>query len=401
MNAQERVELDSQFNNLSYGRRINPGDLVSVGGASLTIDNTKDIQTFLDYVYESGGGILNLQPGTYTLTADLNIPEGVTLQGLSRDNCIIDCNTDYSVKIIGSDAYADGTVTINQGDTSLIGSGTAWTSDMIGQNIYLGKDGDFFWYGIEDVVDATTITLDQPLTGTDLAGDTYTIATIVTNAHLSKVTVINSAAAGVKFQYTMETNVDDIYVTGCGIGLDFDQVLFPLALYSLIGNGINMDWNEVCGFEIRFSIASDSTAGAGIVMTSCGNATSFDSGITGNLGNGLSMTNCSGIAFVSMDFSANGGAGVEFISGCHNNMFTNINPTRNTGDGYKFTATANDNIINAGTIQGNGGYGVNIVDVTSENTIISSNNFADNTSGAVNDLGTTTLIRSNIGVADN
>ena len=73
----------------------------------------------------------------------------------------------------------------------------------------------------------------------------------------------------------------------------------------------------------------------------------------------------------------------------------------NTGDGIRFTASDDNVIVSQSDIRKNGGYGINIVDATTTNTLISSNSFVSNTSGEVNNSGTGTLIRSNLGVVDN
>src|SRR3990167_2443559 len=72
-----------------------------VGGTTITITTTDDIQENLDLIESEGGGTLYLQNGTYTLTADILIPSGVTLRGISRDGVIINCNTSYAKKSQG------------------------------------------------------------------------------------------------------------------------------------------------------------------------------------------------------------------------------------------------------------------------------------------------------------
>jgi len=89
--------------------------IFNIGGTVITIDNTEDIQTNLDIISTAGGGTLYLQNGTYTLTADVSIPSGVTLQGVSRDGVIIDCNSAYKVQITGTNIYTTGTVALNAG----------------------------------------------------------------------------------------------------------------------------------------------------------------------------------------------------------------------------------------------------------------------------------------------
>jgi hypothetical protein len=365
--------------------------IFNIGGTVITINNTQDIQTNIDLIDSYGGGTLYLQNGTYTLTADITIPSGVTIAGVARDTVIIECGN-YKLQIVGSNAYNTGTVTIANGGTTVVGVGTTWTSAMVGRYIYLGKYGDFFWYEITGFTDTTHITIREPYTGqTDLAGDTYTIATIVRDARINRLTVQNATGVAIKFQYIVECSLNDINVFGSGTGLDFDQALFPLMVISVIGCGVNVDWNEVSGFEINFSIFSDSTSGAGMVFTSTGNATFFDSGIVGNFGDGLNMTSCSSISFLSMDVSSNGGQGIELVSDCSRNSFFAVNMNNNTSDGIKFTATTDNNSINSCVIADNGGWGINIAAATCDNNILIGVNASGNASGSLTDSGTGTL----------
>jgi len=53
-----------------------------------------------------------------------------------------------------------GTISINQGDTVVNGTGTAWTQDLVGQQLRSGFSTGFF--NIQSVQSATQLTLDMP-----------------------------------------------------------------------------------------------------------------------------------------------------------------------------------------------------------------------------------------------
>lgn len=376
------AEGNAEFNSGVFRGRF------EIGGTTITIDNTQDIQENLDLIYTEGGGTLFLQPGTYLLTADISIPSGVTLQGVSRDGVIIDCNTSYKVQIVGSDAYITGTVTISNGDTEVVGDSTVWTDAMIGQLILL----DGIWYEITGRTDNTHIDI-ETYNGSDLSGATYTIATTNDLAQLKNVTIQNATGAGLKIQYCNESNLYNVQIFDCGTGLDIDQSLYSY-FYNVFcdGNGINLDANEMYSFEITFSEFDNSTTGAGIKMVSCGDATIFDTGLYGNFGNGMEFTSSRNIAFMSMDVSSNGDNGIESISGNTDFQFTSVQATTNTNDGYSLTATSdNFGIVNC-SIKDNGGYGINIVASTCDNNQIISPAFSGNVSGNINDAGTNTVV---------
>lgn len=357
----------------------------NIGGQTKTVDTFAEIQPALDEIEAAGGGTLYLASGTYTFTTDILVPGGVTLQGVSRDGVILDTDT-FSLKIVGSDAYSTGTVTISNGDTTVVGSGTTWTSAMVGREIFL----DGFWYEITARTDNTHIDIAFPYTGTNLAGATYVLATVNHNAALRKLTITGASGSGLVCTYAMEPWIDDIITTDCAIGANFDYVIYPLFFVSYTSNGVNLDADYVYGFEIRFSAFEDSTTGAGITMDNCGDATFFDSSVSGNTGNGVSLTSCRNIAFISVDASDNGDNGFEFVSGNNDIQFVASTAEGNTNDGYSLTATSDRISISTCSIKDNGGYGVNIVAATCDNNAIVNPAFSGNTTGDLLDAGTGT-----------
>jgi len=359
----------------------------NIGGTTITIDNTQDIQTNLNLISTSGGGTLFLQPGTYTLTADVSIPTGVHLEGVSRDSVIIDCNTSYKVNIIGSGAYTGGSVAINDGDTTVVGTGTTFTSTMVGQYILLSG----IWYEITVFTDTTHITISPTYAGANLTGYGTVIATVNFASSIAKLTITNATGVGLKCQYAQEYWINDVIIYTCGTGIDVDDSVFPRFLMSAVECGVNMDMNNCWGWKIDFSEFSDSTTGAGVVMSNSGVATFFDSLMKGNTGNGVSLTSCRDIAFVSVGADDNGGKGFELISGNSDIQFVGLVNDGNASDGIKFTATTDRCTVVAVSVTNNGGYGINIAAATCDDNIINAPAYSGNSSGTLNDSGTGTI----------
>lgn len=69
-------------------------------------------------------------------------------------------------------SYSTGTVTVTNGSTTVSGSGTNWTSAMVGGN-FKGPDGEF--YLISAVPAVTTLTLGRVYDGTTTSGASYTL----------------------------------------------------------------------------------------------------------------------------------------------------------------------------------------------------------------------------------
>ncbi len=77
--------------------------------------------------------------------------------------------------------YTTGTVTAVNGDETITGAGTTFTSPMIGRYLRItGTDtaassGDHFWYEIDSVTSATALELVKPYAGLGTVGAAYTI----------------------------------------------------------------------------------------------------------------------------------------------------------------------------------------------------------------------------------
>lgn len=69
--------------------------------------------------------------------------------------------------------YSTGTADCAEGDAVVTGSGTTWTSDMVGRQFHITNRG---YYTILSVTSATELTLDRVWEGDSVAGSTYEIA---------------------------------------------------------------------------------------------------------------------------------------------------------------------------------------------------------------------------------
>jgi len=91
-----------------------------------------------------------------------------------------------NVRNLGIADYTAGTITtVTNGATSITGSGTTFTADMVGRYIQIpqttaANGGDGFWYEIGSYTSATVIGLTKPYEGTSIAVGTasYTIGQV-------------------------------------------------------------------------------------------------------------------------------------------------------------------------------------------------------------------------------
>lgn len=358
----------------------------AIGGVSMTVSNINELQDALNEVDVAGGGTVYLKAGTYTLTADISIPSGVTLEGVSRDDCVISCGA-YKVQIVGSNAYSTGTVSVTNGSTTVTGSGTTWTSAMAGRHILLGNE----YYPIVSVEAADSMTI-TTYAGDDLSGAAYVLATINIAASIKKVYITGGNTYGLFLQYAYEPIINDIVVANCSTaGIASQYTLYPQLVFAAYTNGIGLLMTRTYGMLINWTIVTGSTngAGGGVYATDCSGCTFLDSAIDDNSGNGVTLIDCYNWAFISTNSNNNTKNGVELESGCYDNQFTTFAADGNDDDGIKMTTTADRNLITTCSLTNNGGYGVNIADSTCDKNIVGLNYTS------VNDLGTNTIIMGN------
>lgn len=101
------------------------------------------------------------------------------------------------------DDYTTGTiVSVANGGTAVVGSGTTWTADMVGMyikitNTQAANGGDGFWYEIGAWTDATHITLLKPYEGTSISAGSavYTIGQTAPIPEAYDISVVYRATA--------------------------------------------------------------------------------------------------------------------------------------------------------------------------------------------------------------
>lgn len=95
----------------------------------------------------------------------------------------IPSTSDYDIVItykqrvtdLDTDDYDTGTISITTATTSVVGSGTTFTADMVGR--YL-KTTDRIWYKISGFIDTTHLTIDRNYIGSTITGASYVIGQV-------------------------------------------------------------------------------------------------------------------------------------------------------------------------------------------------------------------------------
>lgn len=352
-----------------------------------------DLQDAIDFLERLGGGTVFLRNGTYTPTSEILLTSSITIQGESTDSTIIDFNNAaIGLVATGQNTYTTGTVAVSNNSTTVTGSGTTWTSAMIGRSIIISG----IWFVITNVSSTTSLTIEAPFDSPTVSGVNYVIAEPITGVTLRNFTVQNStdSEGAVLFRYLQDGDIEDVVVydstigfnfvdtssvtaegfftVGCGTGVNVNHAgvwtFTDFACYSSTGD--NMVLNRM--FSASISNATISSAGdEGILVTESSNLGIYDMTITTNAGNGIQISNSSFIQISSMLINNNG------------------------GDGIELTLNADRVGMHLLGLQNNGAFGIQIVESNSADNTITSCFFLNNTSGTISDTGTTTIQANN------
>lgn len=113
--------------------------------------------------FADGHSSVFVRTGQYLETADINIPVAGQLIGESQGKVIIVLYGTNSVRIDGSAGvkYTGGTFALNNLGKTITGTGTTFTSDMVGQYILVGTN----YYEIATFVSTTELTLKETYVG--------------------------------------------------------------------------------------------------------------------------------------------------------------------------------------------------------------------------------------------
>jgi len=364
-----------------------------LGGVIITINDITKLAAAITTVSNAGGGIIALEPGTYSPTATITIPSNVTLNG---NGATIDFgNTAHQILIQGTNAYTTGTLSVNFGSTTVTGVGTTWTAGMVGQSILIGD----FWYTIASRASNTSITISSPMLGTSLSGDTYVIATTVNNTGIENLTVQNSTASLVKGVYCNVCNITGVTTISGNVGFDFTNS----QSVNLPSFGIDSCTTALIFNNVPYgTIGSSAILSSGVMsLTRVTNTGMSVLSFQASTGVALSFTNCSNIGLVNYSIIETTSHGIEFVSGNSDIDFVSGYINTCGGDGIKLTASSNRIQISNHSIINNTGYGINIANSNDNNAVIIGNDLNNNTAGNLHDLGTGTKIRGNQGVSDN
>lgn len=223
---------------------------------------------------------------------------------------------------------------------------------------------------------------------------------------LQEITIQDSSDSGVKISSnTGPILINNIDVIDCAIGLEATSCLLGINIIGggmiALSCGVGLKFDGVTGFLIdNSSFGLNTGYGMELIDTDFGIIRScfFQA-------NGDDAINCSNVdatAFESLIIIQNTGDGMNISGGSVANRIVGCRISVNdNGIVLANSASLINNVISSNSISSNTVYGVVVAGANATNNLIIGNTILSNGTGAVSDSGTTTLIRSNIGQADN
>ena len=381
---------DAEFNNITIRSKM------------ITISPDRNIQDALDELRDSGGGILSLGTGTYPVSSNINLYSNISIEGSSTSGTTVSFAGPFGFVSSGISEYTGGAIATISSSVLVFGAGTSWLSNVTTDHQFFIADR---WYKIASVASDTMLILSEGYAGPTPVPSTYRAAKIVKDIEFRDFTITGSSGTGIDLNDCRNIFLEDMQISSNNKGITMDNCsemdMRGIVIVTNTSNGC--EFNN-CGFANISGLSSVSNGGHGIVLNDCRTFPIQVSASNANTGDGYNIT--SGVdVILQVETSGNGGEGVELVSGNENVLVTGSVITGNTLDGVKLTGSSdNCRIVNSKiTYNGpsNSGYGIDVNASTCDNTLITNNIFFENGSGEINDSGTSTLIRGNIGVGDN
>jgi hypothetical protein len=161
-------------NKRNYAKPANIGKLstvkITVGSYTYTPKEAPS-RMFFDKITETAR-TSNIPEWWYEYNGDVNF-EPIP----SSNGNIISFFGKKKLKDINAADYTTGTISLTNGSATVTGSGTTFTSEMVGR--YLKSNNEGIWYKILSFTSATSITLDRTYQGATASNLSYTIAELI------------------------------------------------------------------------------------------------------------------------------------------------------------------------------------------------------------------------------
>lgn len=222
----------------------------------------------------------------------------------------------------------------------------------------------------------------------------------VVSVKLQGITIQNSSTALLKLDYCLNFSGNDITVMDGLKGIEATNMeIFNFDTFSSDTCDTGIDLSTCDSMTLNNMAVTGATVG-GFIFDTVNNATYINSSVDTSTGVGISMTDCGDFTLDSYSLVDITGIGMlcdnTTVMSAASGTIANC-----SSDGVRLqNGTSNCQFVTS-NFNDNGGYGVNITTAGCASNLFAINDFSGNSSGAMSDSGTGTLVRSNIGLADN
>ena len=318
--------------------------------------------TNIQAAIDAGKTNIFIRKGTYTLTADITLDSGISLYGEDKYDTIINCNGDHQIKAIG-DVPNIGTITITNGDATIVGAGTSWITGLA-VNDYIVFNGNV--YKITEITDDTHLEIEIIYTGKTESGISYNAGTFKHNINIQNLTIKGQIPPGASakgvlyFHGIVNSNIDNIIVKENNLSYSIGIYL----LYCFNNSLTNIDANNngysgvmLCWAfnNILFNINANNNNGIGLNLKIVKNNIISDINVHNNDDCGLYLVDWSGYTSdynVLSNIKANNNIYSGVLIASSHNALSNIVCERNSYCGI-YIDTGNYNTINGCIINDN------------------------------------------------
>lgn len=357
-----------------------------------------DIQTAIDSLNDAGeGGIILVRPGTYYPEAPIVLYDNITLIGVDPTNSIVDCQDmgDASagcVQIKGTLVSSSGSISVTNGDATVTGSGSQFSTDSVAAGDYIYING--VRYIVLSVTNDTSLELTENYSGASDSALSYRIARPVINTNIKNLTIKDGSDAstpgvGIYIDDADNLTVENTFIFNCADGMQIDWV------YNGKFTDCECSDNSAYGIDLTFAISSyftgvvcfnNTTSGMRVASASTNSNNIIDGVVCNANGSyGIHLFVSSYIVMDNVICIGNGVHGVYFEGSTYNKLMASItrqngtdgihltnrisvnseyniilgcNASDNGDDGVELTSGANLNNVSHCVLQNNGGTGL-------------------------------------------
>lgn len=295
--------------------------------------------------------------GVYFETSNLNVPDKATIMGESSGNVIIHFSgTASSLVADGSGGTKEtaGTISITSGTTTVTGVGTTFTNLSVGDYILVGAD----YVDIVSIASATSLEIGDTYEGNTLSGATYAAMTMLTAVHLSNLVLTGSTVQGLHARAVRRLNIEGCLSRENSDGFHLEDCSESRLVASVAVANTNDGIYVQGGSSIQMGACSFSNnAVRGVDLDNTRNIIVDGTKITANGAEGIAARG--GATRINLTDSlilCNAGVGVNALGSSGSMLIDACTIEDNGGKGVDFDGT--DNILNDCIIKGNGGAGV-------------------------------------------